>query len=153
MGLIKNIFFITFFVIIGTTFTINFYLSPALSAGKVQDYGGEDDVENPFEGNAEAIAEGYEKFNQRCSYCHGMRGVGAKGPPLTRGYYKKSGGSNINLYSVIASGLQVNGQPTQMGAFSRTISDENIWKIIAYLRQEYKDRKAAGSEFEYGVYP
>ena len=98
MGLIKNIFFITFFVIIGTTFTSNFYLSPALSAGKVQDYGGEDDVENPFEGNAEAIAEGYEKFNQRCSYCHGMRGVGAKGPPLTIG-------SSIGLPAIIKNWL------------------------------------------------
>ena len=110
-------------------------------------------MENPFEGDPQAIAEGYERFNSRCSYCHGMRGIGAKGPPLTRGYFKKSGGLNINLYSVIASGLQVNGQPTQMGAFSRTLSDEEIWKIIAYMRQEYKDRKAAGSEFKYGIYP
>ena len=153
MGFIKNILFMAFFIIMGTFFVSNLLLSVALSAGKFVEYGGEDDLENPFEGNAEAIVEGYERFNQRCSYCHGMRGVGAKGPPLTRGYYKKSGGLNINLYSVIASGLQVNGQPTQMGAFSRTLSDEDIWKIIAYMRQEYKDRKAAGSEFEYGVYP
>ena len=113
----------------------------------------EDDMVNPFEGDAEAIAIGYERFNQRCSYCHGMRGIGAKGPPLTRGYYKISGGTNINLYSTIASGLTINGKPTQMGAFGATISDEDIWKIIAYMRQEYKDRKAAGSEFKYGVYP
>ena len=65
----------------------------------------------------------------------------------------KSGGSNINLYSTIASGLTINGRPTQMGAFSRTIEDDDIWRIIAYMRQEYKDRKAAGSEFKYGVYP
>ena len=153
MGFIKNILFMTFFIMTGTFFVSNLLLSVALSADKFEEYGGEDDLENPFEGNPEAIAEGYERFNQRCSYCHGMRGVGAKGPPLTRGYYKKSGGLNINLYSVIASGLQVNGQPTQMGAFSRTLSDEDIWKIIAYMRQEYKDRKAAGSKFEYGLYP
>ena len=153
MGFIKNILFMAFFIIMGTFFVSNLLLSVALSAGKFVEYGGEDDLENPFEGNAEAIVEGYERFNQRCSYCHGMRGVGAKGPPLTRGYYKKSGGLNINLYSVIASGLQINGQPTQMGAFSRTLSDEDIWKIIAYMRQEYRDRKAAGSEFKYGVYP
>ena len=103
--------------------------------------------------DAEAIAAGYERFNQRCSYCHGMRGIGAKGPPLTRGYYKKSGGTNINLYSTIASGLTINGRPTQMGAFGATISDDDIWRIIAYMRQEYKDRKSAGSDFKYGVYP
>ena len=153
MRFIKSIFFISFFIAMGTFFVSDRFLSAAVSADKFVEYGGEDDLENPFEGNAEAIAEGYERFNQRCSYCHGMRGVGAKGPPLTRGYFKKSGGLNINLYSVIASGLQVNGQPTQMGAFSRTLSDEDIWKIIAYMRQEYRDRKAVGSEFKYGVYP
>ena len=121
MGFIKNILFMAFFIIMGTFFVSNLLLSVAVSADKFVEYGGEDDLENPFEGNAEAIVEGYERFNQRCSYCHGMRGVGAKGPPLTRGYYKKSGGLNINLYSVIASGLQINGQPTQMGAFSRTL--------------------------------
>ena len=122
---------------------------------KFDEYGDmlENDMINPFEGDAEAIAVGYERFNQRCSYCHGMRGIGAKGPPLTRGYYKVSGGTNINLYSTIASGLTINGRPTQMGAFSRTIDDDDIWRIIAYMRQEYKDRKAAGSDFKYGVYP
>jgi len=124
-------------------------------AGKMNKYGDmlEDDMINPFEGDSEAIAAGYERFNSRCSYCHGMRGIGAKGPPLTRGYYKKSGGTNVQLYSTIASGLVVNGQPTQMGAFSRTIDDDDIWRIIAYMRQEYKDRIAAGSTFKYGVYP
>ena len=47
----------------------------------------------------------------------------------------------MNLYSTIAAGLTINGKPTQMGAFGATISDEDIWKIIAYMRQEYKDRK------------
>ena len=124
-------------------------------AGKMNKYGDmlEDDMINPFEGDPEAIAAGYERFNSRCSYCHGMRGIGAKGPPLTRGYYKKSGGTNVQLYSTIASGLVVNGQPTQMGAFSRTINDDDIWRIIAYMRQEYKDRISAGSDFTYGVYP
>ena len=146
MTLVKQIFLSIFLL-------SNLFISPSISNDKFQEYGGEDDVENPFEGDPQAILEGYERFNARCSYCHGMRGIGAKGPPLTRGYFKKSGGLNINLYSVIASGDQVNGQPTQMGAFSRKLSDEEIWKIIAYMRQEYKDRKAAGSEFKYGIYP
>lgn len=146
--------FLAIFLIFSGVLLFNVSLVPsAISADKFQEYGGEDDIENPFEGDPQAIAEGYERFNQRCSYCHGMRGIGAKGPPLTRGYYKKSGGLNIDLYSVIANGLQIAGRPTQMGAFGGSISDEDIWKIIAYMRQEYLDRKAAGSEFKYGVYP
>jgi len=147
-----NIIFLTALTIL---FTSNIFISNSFAKDKLDKYGDmlEDDMINPFEGDAEAIAAGYERFNQRCSYCHGMRGIGAKGPPLTRGYYKKSGGSNINLYSTIASGLTINGRPTQMGAFGATISDDDIWRIIAYMRQEYKDRKSAGSDFKYGVYP
>jgi mono/diheme cytochrome c family protein len=153
---IRKLCFITFATMLFTIFILNKGLiSNSFAKDNMDLYGDmlEDDMVNPFEGDAEAIAAGYERFNSRCSYCHGMRGIGAKGPPLTRGYFKKSGGTNINLYSTIASGLTINGQPTQMGAFSRTISDDDIWRIIAYMRQEYKDRKAAGSDFKYGVYP
>jgi mono/diheme cytochrome c family protein len=152
----KNFYFNLFFIIsLSLIFLSTVYTSNSLAKDSMDLYGDmlEDDMVNPFEGDEEAIAIGYERFNSRCSYCHGMRGIGAKGPPLTRGYYKVSGGTNINLYSTIASGLTINGRPTQMGAFSRTIEDDDIWRIIAYMRQEYKDRKAAGSNFKYGVYP
>ena len=152
----KSFYFNLFCMILLSLFFLStVYISNSLAKDDMDLYGDmlEDDMVNPFEGDEEAIARGYERFNSRCSYCHGMRGIGAKGPPLTRGYYKVSGGTNINLYSTIASGLTINGRPTQMGAFSRTIEDDDIWRIIAYMRQEYKDRKAAGSNFKYGVYP
>ena len=150
-------FYINLFcmILLSLFFLSTVYISNSLAKDDMDLYGDmlEDDMVNPFEGDEEAIAIGYERFNSRCSYCHGMRGIGAKGPPLTRGYYKVSGGTNINLYFTIASGLTINGRPTQRGAFSRTIEDDDIWRIIAYMRQEYKDRKAAGSNFKYGVYP
>ena len=129
MFIIRKLYIHICFITIFTLFlTSNVIMSNSYAKDKMDKYGDmlEDDMVNPFEGDAEAIAAGYERFNSRCSYCHGMRGIGAKGPPLTRGYYKKSGGSNINLYSTIASGLTINGQPTQMGAFSRTIESDDI---------------------------
>ena len=156
MNLTRKFYINLIFIVTLTLFFISaFYVTNSVAKDEMDLYGDmlEDDMINPFEGDEEAIAIGYERFNSRCSYCHGMRGIGAKGPPLTRGYFKVSGGTNINLYSTIASGLTINGRPTQMGAFSRTINDDDIWRIIAYMRQEYKDRKAAGSDFKYGVYP
>ncbi|MBF87297.1 MAG: hypothetical protein CMP15_04145 [Rickettsiales bacterium] len=156
MFIIKKLTNVNLIGVFMTTLLLSsLYTSITHAKDKFDEYGDmlENDMINPFEGDPDAIAVGYERFNQRCSYCHGMRGIGAKGPPLTRGYYKVSGGTNMNLYSTIAAGLTINGKPTQMGAFGATISDEDIWKIIAYMRQEYKDRKAAGSEFKYGVYP
>jgi mono/diheme cytochrome c family protein len=72
----------------------------------------DEDVKNPREGDPAAIAHGYDLFAARCSFCHGGHGMGAKGPALTAGHYKR-GGSNLTLFSTIAT-----GRPgTQMGAF------------------------------------
>ena len=115
-------------------------------------YGGEDDIENPLEGDAAAIEHGKERYGARCGFCHGSRGIGAKGPCLSCNKFKAGGGRNLDIYSVIAGGLTINGRPTQMGGFSRTLSDDDIWSIIAYLRKEYKERVARG-EFEEGYNP
>ncbi|MCY4097411.1 MAG: c-type cytochrome [Rhodospirillales bacterium] len=115
-------------------------------------YGGDDDIENPLEGDAAAIEHGKERYGARCGFCHGSRGIGAKGPCLSCNKFKAGGGRNLDIYSVIAAGLTINGRPTQMGGFSRTLSDDDIWSIIAYLRQEYKERLARG-EFEEGYNP
>ena len=142
MSLINNIIFM---------FVASFLLLLSFNvSAKGWIYGHDDDIPNPFEEtDTVALESGAERFNARCVYCHGSRGIGAKGPCLTCGKFKKAGGSNLELYSVIAAGLTVNGQPTQMGGFSRTLTDDEIWQIMAYMRWMYKKRKAGG-EFEEG---
>ena len=99
----------------------------------------DEDVNNPREGDPAAIAHGYELFAARCAFCHGGHGMGAKGPALTAGHYKR-GGSNLTLFSTIAT-----GRPgTQMGAFGGTLSADDIWDIIAYIRDETRKRQEAG---------
>ena len=127
-------------------------LAQPAAAAEDLGYGGEDDIENPLEGDAAAIEHGKERYGARCGFCHGSRGIGAKGPCLSCNSFKKGGGRNLDIYSVIAAGLTINGRPTQMGGFSRTLSDDDIWSIIAYLRHEYKARLARG-EFEEGYNP
>ncbi len=129
--------------------TASFLAIQHASAAEDLGYGGEEDIENPLEGDPAAIEHGGERFGARCGFCHGSRGIGAKGPCLSCNKFKKGGGRNLDVYSIIAGGLTIAGQPTQMGGFSRTLSDDDIWSIIAYLRQEYKNRVAAG-EFEEG---
>ncbi len=97
------------------------------------------DVTNPHEGDPAAIARGSDLFAARCSFCHGGAGKGAKGPCLTCGHFKR-GGTDLVLFSTV-----VNGRPgTQMGSFANTLSADDIWDIIAYLRDETRKRKAAG---------
>src|SRR4051794_29772562 len=61
---------------------------------------------------ANASQAGKERFSERCSFCHGGGGRGAKGPCLTCGRVRH-GGSDGALYANIAGGIQ----GTQMGAF------------------------------------
>jgi mono/diheme cytochrome c family protein len=98
-----------------------------------------EEVKNPYEGDLVAITKGEELFSERCSFCHGGRGKGGKGPALTAGHFKRSG-TDATLFSTIIA-----GRPgTQMGAFGMTLSADDVWDIIAFLRDETKKRAAAG---------
>ena len=91
------------------------------------------DMENEFEGDAEAIEYGRQRFARRCAYCHGGGGMGAKGPSLTKGKFKWSRkGYTTDLVNIIMGGIP----DTQMGSFARTLDGDEVLKIIAYMRQE-----------------
>ena len=96
------------------------------------------DLKNPFDGDPAAIERGLEVYNERCSFCHGTRGHGAKGPCLTCGHFLYRGGSNAQLFATISGGIPGG----QMGAFASSVSSVDIWKIIAFLREETKKRTA-----------
>ena len=92
-----------------------------------------EDMENEFEGDAEAIEYGRLRFARRCAYCHGGGGMGAKGPSLTKGKFKWSRkGYTTDLVNIIMGGIP----DTQMGSFARTLDGDEVLKIIAYMRQE-----------------
>lgn len=97
------------------------------------------EMKNPYEGDPAAIAKGEDLFAERCSFCHGGHGKGGKGPALTAGHFKRSG-TDTTLFSTIIA-----GRPgTQMGSFANTLSADDVWDIIAFLRAETKKREAAG---------
>lgn len=101
----------------------------------------EDDMVNEYAEDADGIEYGRERFGQRCVYCHGGGGRGAKGPCLVCGKWKY-GGKNEDLFYNIAAGIP----NTQMGAFGQSLDSEEILKIMAYLRKEeakYLAEKAA----------
>jgi mono/diheme cytochrome c family protein len=67
--------------------------------------------------DASAIQAGKERFSERCVFCHGGAGRGAKGPCLTCGRFRH-GGSDASLYANIAGGIP----GTQMGAFGTVVA-------------------------------
>jgi putative heme-binding domain-containing protein len=87
------------------------------------------EARNPFQSDPQAVEAGRAAFRIYCSPCHGIRAEGGRGPDLTRGIYSV-GERDADLFAVIS-----NGAPgTEMPSFSLGLGDENIWRVISYLR-------------------
>src|SRR5215813_6314696 len=81
---------------------------------------------NPFD-TAEGVQQGASLFQTHCTYCHGGRGQGGRGPDLTTGEYKH-GGSDANLYATIRNGVEGTEMPAVRAA------DEEVWKMVAFVK-------------------
>ena len=65
----------------------------------------ESDMEVPTN-DMKVVEAGKAKFAQRCSFCHGADGHGAKGPCLTCGKFHYTGNTNLDIYTTIAGGIK-----------------------------------------------
>jgi cytochrome c oxidase cbb3-type subunit 3 len=83
---------------------------------------------NPLEGSAAAIQAGMGIFRSRCADCHGMDAGGVRGPDLRQVW--ASGRTDHGLYNTLRNGVP----GTEMPAVGVRTSDDEIWKILAYLR-------------------
>jgi mono/diheme cytochrome c family protein len=91
---------------------------------------------NPFDDNPAAIAVGLDHYRENCVGCHGAPGVEpdelAKGlhpraPELWKDSEEMGDGE---LFWTIRQGVRMTGMP----AFAPTHSDEEIWKIVTFIR-------------------
>ena len=90
---------------------------------------------NPYTGNAEAIQEGRTLFLQNgCSACHGAGGGGGMGPALLDDEWK-FGSDDLTLFKLIKGEIP---QQTMPAAFGSVLKDDEIWKIIAFIRSMYQ---------------
>ncbi len=87
-----------------------------------------EEMKNPYEGMPEAIEQGREIFQEKCSACHGPDAKGSIGPNLTDDEWKY-GWSDREVFISIS-----NGRPNGMPAWGQILSEDDIWKVIAYIR-------------------
>ena len=82
-------------------------------------------------GNPAAIAEGEKLYNETCTACHGKDGTGGElGPPVAaqnRRYLRRT---DQEIFDTIKNGIV----GTQMPPYGGQFSDDNIWKVTAYIR-------------------
>jgi cytochrome c oxidase cbb3-type subunit 3 len=88
-------------------------------------------VANPYTNNAAAIEEGRGLYNSTCTGCHGPNGTaGEIGPGLAipgRSYGRTS---DAQIFDAIKHGIPA----TVMPAHQSKLSDDQIWKITAYVK-------------------
>jgi mono/diheme cytochrome c family protein len=107
-------------------------------AAKHSMFVGNKSQENPLKPSAETIADGKEAFSHYCVACHGMDGQNTgvpfaeqMSPPVP-----SLTSENVQRYSdgqlkwVIDNGIWPSGMPGSKG----TLSDEEIWSIVVFLR-------------------
>lgn len=89
--------------------------------------------ENPYTGDTEAQEHGkklYKRLN--CYACHGQAGGGGMGPSLMDANWKNGNGSDPDLFA------QISGGRGAMPPYKGIASEEDIWKVIAFVRTLYK---------------
>jgi cytochrome c(L) len=90
---------------------------------------------NPYTGNAEAIQAGRTLYLQNgCSACHGAGGGGGMGPALLDDEWK-FGSDDRTLFQLIKGEIP---QQTMPATFGSVLKDDEIWKIIAFIRSLYQ---------------
>jgi cytochrome c peroxidase len=89
---------------------------------------------NPFAGDPEAAKEGRKLFLANgCSGCHGVMGGGGMGKPLLDDTWIW-GSDDETLYKLIKGQLPEQTMPRTWVA----LPDEQVWKLLAYVRSLYK---------------
>ncbi len=86
-------------------------------------------------GNTQSIEKGRALYGNTCLFCHGAEGKGARAPTLVANAFAPDGGNDNAYFLAIIK----NGRPgTIMGSFEGSLSETEMWQIIAYLRDVSK---------------
>jgi cytochrome c oxidase cbb3-type subunit 3 len=94
-------------------------------------------LQNPFGLEPAAAAEGKKLYHtQGCVACHGNNARGAVGPDLTDDEWLRAPSDEM-IFNTIRNGRS----GTLMSPFKDFMNDEQIWKIVSYLRDENRKRK------------
>jgi mono/diheme cytochrome c family protein len=105
-------------------------------------------VKNPYPDKADMIAQGKELFvSKACSGCHGAGGGGGMCPAVVNDIwvYGSDDTTLFNLIKLGSSALQGKGYTRigrenivgEMPPFAGVVTDDEEWKLIAYVRSRY----------------
>lgn len=94
--------------------------------------------QNPFGQDQKAIEVGLDHYSENCLVCHGAPGV--KQSEISKGLNPGAPAleepdsqsmTDGQFFWIIKNGVRMTGMP----AFGKTHTDDEIWKIVAFVRQ------------------
>ena len=89
---------------------------------------------NPYTGNPEAIKEGQKLYAlYSCNFCHN-HGGGRMGPSIIDDQWTH-GSDDETLRTLIKGEIPDQAMPD---AFGKVLTDDEIWKLLAFIRSLYK---------------
>jgi mono/diheme cytochrome c family protein len=113
-------------------------------------------ADSPFKPDPDVLRGGLAHYKAMCVTCHGAPGVDASeageglnpaAPDLSSGKVQKR--TDGELFWLVQSGIRMTGMP----AFGPTHKDEEIWKIVAFVRrlpalspEELRELKSEGAK-------
>ncbi|MGB8124911.1 MAG: c-type cytochrome [Pseudolabrys sp.] len=116
------------------------------------------ELKNPYSDFAKVADEGHKKFMAAgCNGCHGGGGGGGMGPPLTNEVwvYGKDDDTLFRLVALGSDGLKKQGYNRKgsenvvgpMPAMGGVVkSDDDLWKIIAWIRSVNPSSASAAAD-------
>ncbi len=94
-------------------------------------------IEAPDLSDSARIHAGYEEFDEMCVQCHSGPGIGREewakglypeGPDLSEPIKEMS---DAELFWIVKNGIKMTGMPS----FGKTHDDDEIWSIVAFMKQ------------------
>jgi mono/diheme cytochrome c family protein len=100
-------------------------------------------IQNPVPPSPDSIAAGKQAYTRYCANCHGLNAEGGPGndltppaPDLTDKEWKY-GSTDGEIFNSIKNGV---APDFNMGAFGDQLKEEEIWKVVNYVRSLAKSK-------------
>jgi mono/diheme cytochrome c family protein len=101
-----------------------------------------DNIKNPLAGNAAAVTAGKQLYSQYCVVCHGEKGRG-DGVAAAGLNPKPADHTSVQVQSQTDGAIfwkMTNGR-APMAAYSSTLSEQQRWDLVDYIRTLKKPEK------------
>jgi mono/diheme cytochrome c family protein len=92
---------------------------------------------NPIQETPDVLKRGLAEYREHCLVCHGIPGqrqsgiaAGLNPPPPDLADEGSQESSDGELFQVVSGGIRMTGMP----AFSKSESQETLWKVVAFVR-------------------